>query len=325
MIDITKEQFEFAEKTLRGKIFRTPIVPLTTKSERSTSTPQNQPILLKAECLQLSGSFKIRGATYRLSLHTEEERERGVIAYSTGNHAKAVAYAAKLLGIQAVIVMSPEAPAHKVSAVKSYGAEVIMVDTHVRQQVTEELSRTKGYYLVPPFDHPEIITGQGTIGVEILHELEPAAVFVPVGGGGLIAGIAMAIKKLNPQVKIIGVEPELENDGYQSFHSGTLVSLKESSHSIADAIKVLQLGDLTFPIIQHYVDDMVTVSEKAIAEATLLAHSNAHLVVEPAGALGIAAALSYSKPLDSSKPVVAVVSGGNTTLDYLYDLQRMVK
>lgn len=316
MLEIPYTAFQKAQKFLQTKILYTPLVPLTTKTAAN-----GNPLYLKAESLQPSGSFKIRGATYCLSLHTEEERKRGVIAYSTGNHAKAVAYAAKLLGIKATLVMSPDAPDFKVAACRSYGADIIMTDPcpETRRHVAEELSRTKNYFLVPPYDHPEIITGQGTIGVEILDHIEPAAVFVPVGGGGLIAGIAMAIKKKNPQVKIIGVEPELENDGYQSFHTKKLVTLATPSHTIADAIKITPLGDLTFPIIQKYVDDMVTVSEEEILEATLHAHSSAHLVLEPAGALSIAAALTYKK-IDSDKPIICIASGGNTTLNYLYSL-----
>ena len=320
MIDISLETFRDAAQKIAGKALYTPLVLLP-----SHTSLHGNPIYLKAESLQPTGAFKMRGATYFLSLHTEEEKKRGVVTYSTGNHAKAVAYAAKLLGVKATIVMSPDAPAFKIAAVKSYGAEVVMTEplSDVRQQVAEELSRTKGYYLVPPYDHPEIIAGQGTIGLEILEKIDPAAVFVPVGGGGLIAGIAMCIKKMKSSIKIIGVEPELENDGYQSFHSGKLVHLKTPSHSIADAIKVLSLGDMTFPLIQNYVDDMVTVNEAQIRESTLLSFDMAHLLVEPAGALALAAALSYTTPFISTKPVIAIASGGNTTLPYLYNLSKI--
>ncbi|HXF28859.1 MAG TPA: pyridoxal-phosphate dependent enzyme, partial [Chlamydiales bacterium] len=197
-----KMSFEKAKIVLQGKILKTPLVPLL-----GATTASGQMIFLKAENLQPSGSFKIRGATYCMSLHTKEEHARGVIAYSTGNHAKAVAMAAKLLGIQATIVMAKAAPQFKIEAVKSYGAHLVICE-HVEEMrsIAEELSQKNGSYLVSPYDHLEVITGQGTIGLEIMDEMQPGAIFVPVGGGGLIAGIATAVKEKMPHVKIIGVE-----------------------------------------------------------------------------------------------------------------------
>lgn len=317
MLDIELEKVHAARSVLNGKALVTPLIPC-----RSFATPQGHLIYLKAECLQPSGSFKIRGATYCLSLLSPEQRAAGVIAYSTGNHAQAVALAAKQLNIKATIVMSRDALEFKVAATRSYGAEVIMASLEERQQVTESLSKSKRYYLIPPYDHPDVITGQGTIGLEILDSLTPAAVFVPVGGGGLIAGIAVAIKKSNPAVKIIGVEPEIESDAYQSFKSGKIVGGGALSETIADAVKIPSLGELTFPLIQAYVDDMITVSEKQIAEAALSCTEKAHLFTEPAGALALAGALEYKPKLSSGKPVVCIVSGGNTVLSTLCELRK---
>jgi len=297
-------EFERAANFLRGKIVRTPLV-----------RAPNREIFLKAECLQLAGSFKIRGATYCMSLHTEEERARGVLAYSTGNHAKAVALAAKLLGIKATIVMSEAAPLFKIEAVKASGATLIMAESSdVMREVAEEIAKKEGSYLISPYDHPEVITGQGTIGLEILEESEPACVYVPVGGGGLIAGIAAAIKQKRPHIKIIGVEPELEEDAGRSLRSGTIQHHKGPSATIADAVKITCLGEHTFPLIQKYVDEMVTVSEKEIRDATLAILQETHLLVEPSGALGYAAALRDETAL----PKVVVASGGNTTLAALH-------
>jgi threonine dehydratase len=314
MLDIALEQFHAAREILKGKALLTPLVPFC------TNFSQANPIFFKAENLQPSGSFKIRGATYCLSLLSPEQRKKGVIAYSTGNHAQAVALAAQLLGIKATIVMSPDVPEFKVQATKNYGAEVVIVPANERRPHAEELARSTGSYLVPPYDHPAVITGQGTIGLEILESMDPAAVFVPVGGGGLISGIAMAMKKSHSKAKIIGVEPELENDAWQSFESKTKVTLAKPSNSIADAVRVPNLGDLTFPLMMAYVDDMITVSEKQIAEATLQCLKT-HMIVEPSGALSLAGALVYKSNFSAQKPVVCIASGGNTTLDFLCKLK----
>ncbi len=309
---------ERARTALIGNAMVTPLVAVGT-----ARTPGGNPISLKAENLQPGGSFKIRGASCCLSLLTENQRAAGVIAYSTGNHAQAVALAAKQQSIHATIVMSPDAPSFKVEATRRYGATVLMAgaSSQARRELAEHLAMAQGLYLVPPYDHLDVMAGQGTIGLELLEQTAPAAVFVPVGGGGLIAGIAAAIKQTDPGVQIIGVEPAWENDAYQSFQRGHRVTLPTTSTSIADAIRVQTLGELTYPIICKYVDDMVTVSEEEIASATLMAAMKTHLLLEPAGALGLAAALTYAKSLSQGKPVIALASGGNTTLENLYHLQ----
>lgn len=312
-MDILLKDFDTAARLIRDKGLTTPLIPF--------ALPHANPILLKAENLQPSGSFKIRGATYCLSLLSPEQRTAGVVAYSTGNHAQAVALAAKLLGIKATIVMSaaPIVPQHKIDATKAYGADVVIADptSDARRKVAEQLAQSQGYYLVPPYDHGAVMTGQGTIGIEILDAVDPAAVIVPIGGGGLIAGIAMAIKKRNPAVKIIGVEPELENDAFQSFKTGKRVALSSASSSIADAIKVQTLGDLTWPLIQKYVDDVVVVSEDEIKQAMLICAQHAHLIAEPAGALAIAVAVKGQLLLPPGKPIVCIISGGNVQLSTL--------
>ncbi|HSW73270.1 MAG TPA: threonine/serine dehydratase [Chlamydiales bacterium] len=314
MLNITEEQIQNARKVL-GHL-KTPLVYLC-----DTKTAQGNSIFLKAENLHCSGSFKLRGATYALSQLSKEQKEKGVIAYSTGNHAQAVALAARNLGIKATIVMSSVAPQFKIDATKSYGAHVIMTEPFDMKDMAKKLAEEHGYFFMPPFDHPYAIIGQATIGLEIIEECVPAAVFVAIGGGGLISGIALAIKKKYPSVKIIGVEPELEDDVYRSFKAKKRISMEKPSNSIADAIKISIVGELTFPIILKYVDDIVTVNEKQIAEATVMHAEKAHLVVEPAGALPLAAALSYKSPLDATKPVVCIASGGNTTVSFLQHLK----
>ena len=273
-----------------------------------------------------TGSFKIRGATYRISLLTEPERTRGVVAYSTGNHAQAVAKAARDTGVAATIVMSPDVPALKVAATERWGAEVVMAEpsSHARRALAERIAGESGRVLVPPYDDYAIMAGQGTIGLELLDQMPadmPMTVFVPVGGGGLLAGVAAALKQASRHVRVIEVEPELENDACQSFKAGRIIGLAGPSESIADAIKVQQLGDLVFPLVQTYVDDIETVSEAEIAQATTYAWSSLKLIVEPGGAVGLAAALSAAKHrVDNT---VALLCGGNVTMERLLQIQTL--
>lgn len=321
-VNVEIVSIEQARANLRGKALVTPVVPVM-----STKTPGGNPIVMKAENLQPAGSFKIRGAIHTLSLLDPEQRKAGVIAYSTGNHAQAVALASRQLGISATIVMSPDAPAFKVEATQRYGARVIMTEStsQARRELAEQLALAEERYLVPPYDSLDSMAGQGTIGLELLEQSNPAAVFVPIGGGGLIAGIAAAIKQTEPTIRVIGVEPEWENDAYQSLQLGHRVVLEAPSTSIADAIRVQMLGDLTYPLICRYVDEIVTVSEQEIAAATLMAMQETHLMLEPSGALGLAAVVKYERSLSAEKPIVVIASGGNTTLEMLYQLQEQMK
>jgi len=318
--DLTLSDFRSAHALLQGHILLTPLV-----ASSSLYTPAGQPILLKAENLQRSGSFKIRGASYSLSQLTDAQRQRGVIAYSTGNHAQAVALAAQQQHIPATIVMSPDVPHHKVERTRNSGAIILWADpsSQARRHMAETLAAEHGLALIPPYDHPDILLGQGTIGLEIVQQCIPAAIFVPIGGGGLIAGIALAIKLTNPSIRIIGVEPVWENDAWQSFNQGSLITLPTTSSSIADAIRVQSLGELPYTVIRRYVDEIVTVSESQIAAATLAAFTETHLVLEPSGAVALAAAQSYQSTLPEASPVVAIASGGNTTLEALSSLTTL--
>lgn len=304
-INIALSKFRDAYSVLKDRVSDTPLL-------RFPDLSNERPIFLKAESLQPSGSFKIRGATYCMSQMPKSITK--VIAFSTGNHAQAVAMAAKKLGLQATIVMSPDARESKVQATRQLGAEVLIVPVEERAACAEKLAAQPNCYYIPPYNHLDIIAGQGTIGLEILNDIEPAAVFVPVGGGGLIAGIAAAIKQMNPSVKMIGVEPENENDACRSFKSGKLVGVQPGSHSIADAVRVPMLGEIPFVLMQKYVDDMITVTEEQILDATLQIANKMHIIAEPAGALSLAGALQYQEKLLSDQPIVCILSGGNILL-----------
>lgn len=312
-----------AWKLLSERLPRSPLLPFA-----GEATPRR--LLLKAESLMPTGSFKIRGATYCIARMSHAERARGVVAYSTGNHAQAVAKAAWDAGVRATIVMSQDAPAAKVSNTMHWGAEVVMAasSSNARRALAEQLAQDTGALLIPPYDHPDVVAGQGTVGLELLAQLQaepPAAVYVPVGGGGLLAGIAVAIKACSPRTWVIGVEPELENDACRSFAAGTLVAAPGPSTSMADAIKVQSLGALNFELIRRHVDAMVTVNEAAIGRAVIDCFNGNRLLVEPAGAVALAAARAYGPraghPELAGRPVVAIVSGGNTTADFIQTLQ----
>ncbi|WP_206951706.1 threonine ammonia-lyase [Trinickia acidisoli] len=285
-------------------------------------TASNAPIVVKAESLMPTGSFKIRGATWCIATLTADERARGVIAYSTGNHAQAVAKAATDEGIGATIVMSPDVPRAKIDATEAWGACVVMAEpsSHARRALAESLAQSHGYTLIAPYDDWRVMAGQASIGVELLRQCgddPPAAVFVPIGGGGLIAGVAAAIKQLAPQVAVIGVEPALEDDAARSLRAGRIVSMAAPSASMADAIKVQCVGDLTFPLIRRYVDDIVTVDEAQIACACRRYFNEAKLVVEPGGAVALAAAFESRLAVRSGARVAVLACGGNVTLERL--------
>ena len=307
-----------ASEVLRQRLPASPLLEVPT-----WRTAAGRGVWLKAESLMPTGSFKIRGATYRISLLSQAERARGVVAYSTGNHAQAVAKAASDAGVSALIVMSPDVPAAKIAATEAWGARVVLAEasSDARRALAERLAVEEGRILIPPYDDPHVIAGQASIAVELQRQWAghpPAAVFVPIGGGGLIAGVALALKHLEPTVRVIGVEPELEDDAARSFRAGRIVAASGPSDSIADAIKVQRPGEITFPLIQAFVDDIVTVSEADIARAALRSFAEARLVVEPGGAVGIAAALQAKH----DGPVVALACGGNVTLERLEGLRQ---
>lgn len=269
-------------------------------------------IFLKPENLQHTGSFKLRGAYYKISQLTEEEKAKGVIACSAGNHAQGVALGAAHNGIKAVICLPAGAPISKVEATKRYGAEVVMVpgvyDDAYERAIS--LRDKEGYTFVHPFDDPKVIAGQGTIGLEILEEMpDVEAVIVPIGGGGLIAGVAFALKMLRPDVKVYGVQAEGAPSMVRSISDGQKVHL-DSVRTIADGIAVKEPGDLTYRLVREYVDEVVTVSEDEIAAAILALIEKQKLVAEGAGAVSVAAAMFNKVPIKGKK-TVCIVSGGN--------------
>jgi threonine dehydratase len=284
-------------------------------------------IWLKAENLQPTGSFKIRGASNAISMLSPAQRGRGVVAYSTGNHAQAVASAAQRADVQATIFMSLDAPNDKIDATIRLGAKVLMAEptSEGRRRCAERYAAEHELSLIPPYDDYAVMAGQASIGLEILSECQPSAVIVPIGGGGLIAGIAAAVKQASPKTHVIGVEPEWENDAFLSFRQGRRIALQKLSASVADAIKVQIVGEKTFPLIQQYVDNIVLVSEEQIIRAIPFAEKHTGGPVEPAGALAVAAALhgacSYLNPID----LVAIVSGGNITPERRHTLLNAAK
>lgn len=281
------------------------------------------PLLLKCESLQPGGAFKIRGAYNMVAQLTDEQRTRGVVTFSSGNHGQALALAARELGAPAVVVMPTTAPKIKVDGCRAFGAEVIFagttsVDRRVR---AEEEAAKRGLTMVPPFDHEWIIAGQGTAGLEILEQRpDVEAVLVPIGGGGLAAGVATAIKLTNPKVKVIGVEPTGAAAMKASIDAGHAVTLPKTE-SVADGLMPVRPGDLTFLHVQKYADAVVTVDDPQIIDAVLWLFTNAKIVAEPSGAATVAAALA--KMTGVNGPVVAIISGGNIGLDKLEELRAM--
>jgi threonine dehydratase len=272
--------------------------------------------------LQPTGAFKLRGAYNRISVLSAEERGRGVVAHSSGNHAQAVAYAARALNTRAVIVMPRGAPRVKLDATAALGAEIVLVgpDSAERSRRAEELAEEHGYVPVPPYDDEVLMAGQGTIGAEILEDLpEVESVLVPVSGGGLIGGISAAIKLSRPEVRVIGVEPELAADARASLESGELVEFTadQVSRTVADGLRVQRLGDAPFEHVRAFVDAIVTVTEEEILEAMRRLALRVRLVAEPSGAVTFAAHLFHAEELPSSRFTVAVLSGGNVEPDLL--------
>ena len=311
---VTIDAVRAAAATLRGIATRTPLVPFGRPDERR---------FLKAESLQPIGAFKIRGAYVAVASLTPEARTRGVITYSSGNHAQGVARAARLLDAPAVVVMPSDAPALKRARVEADGAEVVVVGTssEERQRVAEEIAAQRGLAIIPPFDDDRVIAGQGTVGLEIAEELpDVAAVLVPIGGGGLASGIAVAIKALARGARVIGVEPELAADARDSLREGRIVrwASEDVSRTMADGTRTTAIGRRPFAHLRVLLDDVVTVSEEEIAAAVRLAAEESRLVAEPSGALSVAvlAFRSSEAGLDGlDGPVVAVVSGGNVDPD----------
>jgi len=299
-----------AAARIAGRAHRTPAL-----TSRTADAELGARLVFKCENLQRMGAFKFRGAFNALSRFDERQRRGGVVAFSSGNHAQAVSLAASLLGMPAVIVMPHDAPAAKVAATKGYGGEVVVYDRYRedREAIGRRLAEERGMTLIPPYDHADIIAGQGTAVKELIEEVgELDALFVPLGGGGLLSGSALAARALSPRCRIYGVEPEAGNDGQQSFRSGRIFTI-ETPRTIADGAQTLHLGELTFPIIRRDVDDVLTASDAELVAAMRFFAERMKIVVEPTGGLGFAAARRMSTSLKGQR-VGVVISGGNVDL-----------
>ena len=295
---VTLEDVRTAAAAIARHVVHTPLLPF------------DSGLWIKPECLQPIGAFKQRGAVNALSRIPSENRARGVVAYSSGNHAQAVAYAARILGMPAAIVVPENTPQIKIDATRAHGAEVFVVGITERESRAHELVEERKATLIPPFDHPDVIAGQGTIGLEICADLpDVATVLVPVSGGGLISGVAAAVKSLRPNVRVIGVEPELAGDTAASFAAGALVrwDAHDRARTVADGLRA-EPSELTWAHIREYVDDVVTVSEDEIRDAVRQISRRTRVVSETSGAVAVAAYLNRELP---AGPAVAVVSGGN--------------
>lgn len=299
-----------AARRLDGVAHLTPVATSRTLDERLGAK-----LFLKCENLQRMGAFKFRGAWNALSRRADEARRRGVIAYSSGNHAQAVALVSRLLGAQATIVMPRDAPVAKRRATEGYGARVAEYDpaTQSREQVAQEVAEGDDPLLIPPFDHTDVIAGAGTAARELIEEVGPLdLLFVPCGGGGLLSGSAIAARRLSPGCRVIGVEPEAGDDATRSFKSGTLQTVR-SPKTIADGARTPSLGALTFPLVRQNVDDMLTVSDEDLVHSMRFVWERMKLLVEPTGVLGLAAAYRGKLPV-AGKRVGVILSGGNVDL-----------
>jgi threonine dehydratase len=304
---VTLKDIQQARALLRGVAVRTPLVNCQINGTG---------LFVKPENLQPIGAFKLRGAYNKISSLTSEERKRGVVAHSSGNHAQGVAYAARALGVKATIVMPKTAPTVKLDATRAMGAELVLVGptSNERIEKAEALEKERGLVAVPPYNDEKIIAGQGTLGLEILDDLEgPFTVLVPIGGGGLSSGVATAVKESRPGVKVIGVEPEFAADAQASLRTGTIqsVSGESAARTICDGLRSQSVGPINFEHIRKYVDAIVTVSEAEIRQAIRQLLFSARIVAEPSGAVATAAAMFHAAEIGATGPMVAVVSGGN--------------
>ena len=299
---------------------RTPLL-----TSRALSGAVGAEVRCKGEHLQRSGSFKIRGALNRLRRLDPAERAGGVVAFSSGNHAQGVALAAATLGIRATIVMPGDAPPVKLAATRGYGAEIVIYDRYLedRESVARRVLDERGGVLVPPFDDLDVIAGQGTVGLEVAQEWpEVEVAVIPVGGGGLISGMAVALRALVPGIRIVGVEPATADDCRQSIEAGRIISIPQP-RTIADGVATTSVGRLTFPIIQSHVDQIVTVTEEEIASGLEFVLTRMKQVVEPTGALTTAALLSGRVPGVAGRNVLSVFCGGNLDLAVLAGRDRV--
>jgi threonine dehydratase len=305
---VSLNDIQAARSLLHGIAVRTPLVECKLGGGRQ--------IFVKPEGLQPVGSFKLRGAYNKIASLTEEERRRGVVSHSSGNHAQGVAFAARALAVPATIVMPSNAPRVKVEATREMGAEIVMVGPASEDRIrkAEELEKERGLVPVPPYNDEKIIAGQGTIGLEVLDDLDDVdVVLVPVGGGGLISGVATAIKELRPETKIIGVEPEFAADARESLRTGKIqFTLAENAiKTLADGLRSQSVGPINFEHIRRYVDAIIAVKEEEIKQAMRHLLFAGRILAEPSGAVTTAAAMFHADEIPSSPKAVAIISGGN--------------
>jgi len=307
---VTYDDVADAARRLDGIAHRTPVLTSRMLDERLGAR-----VFLKGENLQRGGAFKFRGAMNALQKLPDDVRKRGVIAYSSGNHAQAIALAGRLLGVRVTVVMPSDAPVAKRAATEAYGARVVPYEpaSEKREEVAQRLLEGEGFTLIPPFDHPNVIAGQGTAARELFDEVgELDVLLVPCGGGGLLSGTAIAARRLSPSCRVIGVEPEAGDDANRSFRSGALQSV-DHPRTIADGARTSSLSELTLGLIRQHVDDMATVSDREVVETMRFLWERMKTVVEPTGALGLA--LAYCGQRDvKGKRVGAILSGGNVDL-----------
>ena len=310
MSSVTFEDILSAAEQIAGIAHQTPVA-----TSRLLDAACGNRMYLKCENLQRMGAFKFRGAYNAISRLSAAVKERGIIAYSSGNHAQAVALVSQILGLQATIVMPQNAPRLKLEATRSYGAQVVLYDpaTSSREEIARRLGAEHGYAVIPPYDHPHIIAGQGTAALELLRETGPLDyLFVPCGGGGLLSGSAIAARGLAPNCRVIGVEPAAGDDATRSFHTGTLHTV-HNPDTIADGARTPSLGQYTYPLVREYVSDMLAVSDEDLVRTMQFVWTRLKLIVEPTGVLGLAAIFNRRYPVEN-KRVGVILSGGNVDI-----------
>lgn len=310
-LPVSSAEVDLAAARIEGRVHRTPLLTSSTLDELVGAV-----VRAKAEHLQRTGSFKIRGALNRILQLSAEQAGCGVVAFSSGNHAQAVALAARLSGVRATIVMPGDAPAVKVAATRGYGATVVEYDraNEDRVAIATAIAERQGSVLIPPFNDVQVIAGQGTVGREVFEQWpEVDVAVIPVGGGGLLSGMAVALRSRNPRIRIIGVEPEVADDARQSLVAGCIVTIGQPQ-TIADGVATTALGTLTFPILQALVDEIVTVSEDHIRDAVRFIATRMKQVVEPTGALTTAALLNHRVADIAGRNVLTVFCGGNADI-----------
>lgn len=316
---VTLTDVKAARERIREEIIRTPLVLCDSVSELA-----GVPAYLKLENLQRTGAFKVRGAVAKVTSLAPEERQRGLICASSGNHGIGVAYAAGRLGISCVVVLPENASDYKISLLEKYGAQIVKhgIKSDVRQEKVNQLSHERSYTQIPSFADSALIAGQGTIGLEILEDMPDVdEVYVPIGGGGLISGIALAIKERRPKTRIYGVEPEHSNTLWEALRNHGPVLLPRVE-TIADGLAAAITSDINFSMVRHYVDEIILVSDREILEATVFLLKRAKIVVEPSGAASVAGLLANPRKCGKA---VAVISGGNITIEQIEEHRRREK